>query len=200
MVSIASSKTASSRLWVIALAVGLILSSRVALAVGPEYTINGGDTLHITVWKEENLNKDVTVQPDGKISFPLVGDISAVGKTTNQIRHDIAESLRKSDYYPDLKDPEVDVSVVKATGNSISVVGQVKAPGTFQIEGPVDVMQALSLAGGLTPFAAKRHILILRRQDGKQIGIPFNYSDIEDGENLEKNIVLRSGDVVVVPD
>jgi polysaccharide export outer membrane protein len=166
----------------------------------PEYTVNGGDTLHITVWKEQNLDKDVTVQPDGKISFPLVGDLQAVGKTTNEIRHDIAESLRNSDYFPDLKDPEVDVAVVKATGNAISVVGQVKLPGTFHVEGPVDVMQAISLAGGLTPFAGKRHILILRREDGKQVGIPFNYSDIEDGEQLDKNIVLRSGDVVVVPD
>ncbi len=200
MSSIHFAKRHSCRAILIALATSLTLLPGMAFAVEPEYTVNGGDTLHITVWKEQNLDKDVTVQPDGKISFPLVGDIQAIGKTTNEIRHDIAESLRKSDYFPDLKDPEVDVSVVKATGNSISVVGQVKTPGTFHLDSQIDVMQAISLAGGLTPFASKRHILILRRQNGTQVGIPFNYSDIEDGDHLDKNIVLRSGDVVVVPD
>ena len=90
--------------------------------------------------------------------------------------------------------------MVKATGNSVSVVGQVKAPGTFAYDTQLDVMQALSLAGGLTPFASKSKIMILRRdQAGTQTAILFDYSDVEDGEQLDKNILLRGGDVVVVP-
>jgi polysaccharide export outer membrane protein len=98
-------------------------------------------------------------------------------------------------------DAEVTVSLVKSSGNSFSVIGQVKQPGTFVTDTKVDVMQALSLAGGLTPFASKSRIIVLRRDDaGKQKKIPFNYSAVEDGNNLDSNVVLQGGDVVVVPE
>jgi polysaccharide export outer membrane protein len=164
------------------------------------YRINGGDLLHISVYGEENLNQDVAVQPDGGIAFPLVGNLDARGLTLKELQGKIANSLRDSQYFPNLTDNEVTVSMVKATGNSVSVVGQVNQPGTFAFDTQLDVMQALSLAGGLTPFASKSKIKILRRDDaGKQAAIPFDYSEVEDGEQLEKNIVLRGGDVVVVP-
>jgi polysaccharide biosynthesis/export protein len=164
------------------------------------YRINGGDLLHISVYGEQNLDKDVPVQPDGGIAFPLVGNLNARGMTLKELQGKIAANLRESQYFPNLTDNEVTVSMVKATGNSVSVVGQVKAPGTFAYDTQLDVMQALSLAGGLTPFASKSKIKILRRdQAGTQTAILFDYSEVEDGEQLEKNILLRGGDVVVVP-
>ena len=164
------------------------------------YRINGGDLLHISVYGEQNLDKDVPVQPDGGIAFPLVGNLNARGMTLKELQGKIADNLRESQYFPNLTDNEVTVSMVKATGNSVSVVGQVKAPGTFAYDTQLDVMQALSLAGGLTPFASKSKIKILRRdQAGTQTAILFDYGDVEDGEQLEKNILLRGGDVVVVP-
>ncbi len=164
------------------------------------YRINGGDLLHISVYGEQNLEGDVPVQPDGGIAFPLVGNLNARGMTLKELQSRIATNLRESQYFPNITDNEVTVSMVKATGNSVSVVGQVKAPGTFAYDTQLDVMQALSLAGGLTPFASKSKIKILRRdQTGTQTAILFDYSDVEDGEHLEKNILLRGGDVVVVP-
>jgi polysaccharide export outer membrane protein len=164
------------------------------------YRINGGDVLHISVYGEQNLDKDVPVQPDGGIAFPLVGNLNARGMTLKELQGKIADNLRESQYFPNLTDNEVTVSMVKATGNSVSVVGQVKAPGTFAYDTQLDVMQALSLAGGLTPFASKSKIKILRRdQAGTQTAILFDYSEVEDGEQLDKNILLRGGDVVVVP-
>lgn len=171
-----------------------------AQAQDDAYRINGGDLLHISVYGEENLNQDVAVQPDGGIAFPLVGNLSARGLTLQELQGVIAKSLRESQYFPNLTDNEVTVSMVKATGNSVSVVGQVKQPGTFSFDTQLDVMQALSLAGGLTPFASKSKIKVLRRdQSGAQTAIPFDYSEVEDGQQLDKNIILRGGDVVVVP-
>ena len=164
------------------------------------YRINGGDLLHISVYGEQNLNQDVPVQPDGGVAFPLVGNINARGMTLKELQGKIANNLRESQYFPNLTDNEVTVSMVKATGNSVSVVGQVKQPGTFAYDTQLDVMQALSLAGGLTPFASKSKIKILRRDPaGVQTAILFDYSDVEDGQHLDKNILLRGGDVVVVP-
>lgn len=184
----------------IAIAIAFATGATTAIAQDSGYRINGGDLLHISVYGEENLNQDVAVQPDGGIAFPLVGNIDARGLTLRELQGKIATSLRDSQYFPNLTDNEVTVAMVKATGNSVSVVGQVKQPGTFAFDTQLDVMQALSLAGGLTPFASKSKIKILRRDDaGKQAAIPFDYSDVEDGQQLEKNILLRGGDVVVVP-
>jgi len=164
------------------------------------YRINGGDMLHISVYGEQNLNQDVPVQPDGGIAFPLVGNMNVRGMTLKDLQTKVANTLRESQYFPNLTDNEVTVSMVKASGNSVSVVGQVKQPGTFAYDTQLDVMQALSLAGGLTPFASKSKIKILRRDpQGVQTAILFDYSDIEDCQHLDKNIVLQGGDVVVVP-
>lgn len=164
------------------------------------YRINGGDTLHISVYGEKDLDRDVAVEPDGGIAFPLVGNLNARGLTLSELQRKIADALRGSNMLPNVTDPEVTVSLVKSTGNSFSVIGQVKQPGTFITDTQVDVMQALSLAGGLTPFASKSRIIVLRRDDGgAQKKIPFDYSAVEDGEDLNTNILLQGGDVVVVP-
>ena len=164
------------------------------------YRINGGDTLHISVYGERDLDRDVAVEPDGGIAFPLVGNMNARGLTLSELSKKIADALRSGNMLPNVTDPEVTVSLVKSSGNSFSVIGQVKQPGTFVTDTQVDVMQALSLAGGLTPFASKSRIIVLRREGGGvQKKIPFDYSDVEDGEHLDMNIVLQGGDVVVVP-
>lgn len=177
-----------------------VLGTTPAAAQDDGYRINGGDLLHISVYGEPNLDKDVSVQPDGGIAFPLVGNLNARGMTLKELQKQIADNLRGSQYFPNLTDNEVTVSMVKATGNSVSVLGQVKAPGTFAYDTQLDVMQALSLAGGLTPFASKDDIKILRRDHtGTQTAILFDYSEVEDGDQLETNILLRGGDVIVVP-
>ena len=158
------------------------------------YSIGPEDVLEISVWKEEGLQSEVLVRPDGKISFPLVGDIQAEGKTPEQLRHEIAGWLRK--YIPD---PVVTVLVKKIAAYKIYVLGQINKPGQYTVGIYLDVMQALALAGGLNPYAAENDIRIIRRQGDKEIVIPFEYSEVKKGRNLGQNIILKTGDVVVVP-
>lgn len=162
---------------------------------GGRYTVQPGDILEISVWKEVDLQREVLVRPDGRFSFPLVGDIDATGKTVGDLREEITAGLQK--YIPDLI---VTVTVKSILGNKVYVLGQVNNPGEFVVNPRVDVMQALSMAGGTTPFAALNDIVVLRRDgNGAQTAIRFAYKDVERGRSLEQNIVLNSGDVVVVP-
>ncbi|MEF3075506.1 polysaccharide biosynthesis/export family protein [Methylobacter sp. Wu1] len=159
-----------------------------------QYTVNSGDILDISVWNEEALQKEVRVLPDGSISFPLAGSISVAGKSISQIQSILKERLAEL-----IADPVVNISVKSAEGNSIYVIGQVKKPGQFVMYQPMDVMQMLSLAGGLTAFAKANDIVILRRNGDKSESIAFKYGEVEDGDKLENNHLLRSGDVIVVP-
>jgi len=161
---------------------------------GETYTIQPGDVLDISVWKEEDLVRQVLVRPDGGMSFPLAGDMQAAGKSVAELQKLITERLKK--YIPD---PVVTVSMLKLDGNKVYVIGKVARPGEFLANRYMDVVQALSMAGGMTPYAADNKITVLRRENGKQRSIPFRYGDIEKGEDLEQNIILQSGDVVVVP-
>ena len=161
---------------------------------GETYRIQPGDLLEVSVWQEENLQKQVLVRPDGGMSFPLAGDMQAAGKSVAELQKLITERLTK--YIPD---PVVTVSTLKLDGNKVYVIGKVARPGEFQANRYLDVVQALSMAGGMTPYAANNKITVLRRENGKQRSIPFRYGDIEKGEDLEQNIILQSGDVVVVP-
>ena len=158
------------------------------------YEIKPGDVLFISVWKEPELQKEVLVRPDGAFSFPLSGEIDARNKTVQDLWQEI--SSRLSRYIPDLI---VTVSVLEINGNKVFVIGQVNEPGEFIVNPRVDVMQALSMAGGTTPFAKLNDIKILRRTVNGQIAIGFRYDDVVHGRNLEQNILLESGDVLVVP-
>jgi polysaccharide export outer membrane protein len=161
----------------------------------PVYTIQPGDVLAISVWKEPDLQQDnVVVRPDGGISFPLVGDIPARSKTVSQLSDMISQRLQK--YIPD---PVVTVSIRKMTGNRIYVLGRVHHPGEFMANRPLSVMHALAMAGGLTPYADAKAIKVLRGAGTHQRSLPFNYREVEQGQNLEQNIVLQPGDVVLVP-
>jgi len=158
------------------------------------YKINAGDVLDISVWKEEELQREIRVLSDGNISFPLVGEIVVAGNTLTTVRELMVKKL--SEY---ITDPVVNISVKSSEGNSVYVIGQVKQPGQFIMYQPLDVMQVLSLAGGLTTFAKAKDIRILRRTEQGPTSIEFEYGELEDGDELASNIVLKSGDVVVVP-
>lgn len=163
--------------------------------VSPEtYIVQPGDILTISVWREKDLQGELAVRPDGGINFPLAGDIVVAGKTIEQIQKDIATKLTK--YVPD---PVVTASVKQSQGNKIYVVGKVNKPGEFASNRTIDVMQALSMAGGPNPFASVNKIKIIRRVNGEQKIFYFKYSQVEKGKDLEQNIVLQGGDIVVVP-
>ncbi|MFU8814066.1 MAG: polysaccharide biosynthesis/export family protein [Pseudomonadales bacterium] len=160
----------------------------------PDYRISPEDVLGISVWREDDLQGEVTVRPDGGISFPLVGDIRAAGKSPRELQADITARLEA--YIPDAV---VTVSVVEIRGLRIYVSGRVQNPGQYTVGRYVDVLQAISLAGGLTPFADERSISVIRRVDGREVVFDFNYREVQRGRNLEQNIMLQPDDVVVVP-
>jgi len=171
------------------------LFSQPAVAVDSQYTIIAGDVLQITVWKEEQLNQEALVLADGTINFPLIGSVDAAGKTPAELQDSIKEKLQKL-----IPDAAVTVAVKAALGHTVSVVGQVAKPGELMMGHDMTVMQALSQAGGLTAYASEGSIIILRRdENGKETSIRFPYSDIISGDDLDKDIVLKPGDVVVVP-
>jgi polysaccharide export outer membrane protein len=165
-----------------------------AAASHDTYIIQPGDIITVSVWKEKDLQGEYAVRPDGGLNFPLAGEIVAAGKTIEQLQMDIAAKLTK--YVPD---PVVTVTIKQAQGNKIYVVGKVNKPGEYFANRNVDVMQALSMAGGPNPYASVNKIKILRRINGEQKTFVFKYSQVEKGKNLEQNIVLQGGDVVVVP-
>lgn len=161
----------------------------------PDYTLNAGDTLDISVWKEEDISKkDVIVRPDGKFSFPLAGQVLARGRTVAEIEAEITTRLKRY-----IAEPVVSVSVKTLDGCRIYVIGQVSKAGSFVMNPRVNVLQALSLAGGMTPFAAVNDIIVLRGSGGTQNALPFHYSEVVKGRNLSQNVLLEAGDVVVVP-
>jgi polysaccharide biosynthesis/export protein len=162
--------------------------------VDETYRVKPGDELNVSVWGEEDLNQKVLIRPDGGFSFPLAGDLMANGKSVEQIRVEISERLAK--FIPNLV---ATVSVVTINGNRIYVIGQVNNPGTFIMNPRLDVMQALSVAGGTTPFAKVDEIKILRRTARGQTVLPFSFTDVSKGRNLDQNVLLESGDVVMVP-
>ena len=159
------------------------------------YPLNAGDKLHISVWGEEALQQDILVAPDGTISFPLAGQVPAAGHTTDQVRQTLAERLKP--YSPD---PVVTVMVIEASGNTFYVMGEVNRPGEYRSPQPITVVQALSMAGGLTAFASKGNIKVIHQENGRTAATPFDYGAVEKGRKLETNVVLKSGDVVLVPD
>ena len=177
------------------LSLGLMAPASTQEAPDEPYYVQAGDILEVSVWKEEDLQKEVLVRPDGRISFPLIGDIDVADRTIDELRLEITDRLVK--FIPDLT---VTVTIQSINGNRIYVIGKVNSPGSFVVNPRVDVMQALSLAGGTTAFAALDDIIILRREsDGSQRAISFKYKDVARGRSLDQNVILHSGDIVVVP-
>jgi polysaccharide export outer membrane protein len=166
----------------------------VAKVAQDTYQLGPEDALEISVWKEPDLTKQLVVRPDGKITYPLVGEIQASGMTVKQLQDEISKRLSKY-----VTDANVTVILLKTQYYKIFVTGKVNKPGDFTVGRPTDIMQAISMAGGLTPFASPGSIVVLRRVEGKDELYPFNYNDVSKGRSLEQNRTLLPGDVVVVP-
>ncbi len=167
---------------------------RAQAQVQGDYTLNPGDTLDIDVYKETELTKTVIVRPDGKFSFPLAGEINAGGRTVTQVQNEIAQRLTKF-----IPEPVVTAAVKTLDGCRIYVIGQVAKAGSFVMNPRMNVVQALSLAGGMTPFASTNDVVILRGTGPSQKALPFRYGEVSKGKNLQQNIMLEPGDVVLVP-
>ncbi len=165
-----------------------------AQATAGEYLIGPEDLLEISVWKEEALQREVLVRPDGWVTFPLAGHVRAADTTVGALQNEITRRLKKY-----ISDPVVTVSVKSVAGYKIYVIGQVGRSGEYTVGHYVDVMQALALAGGLTAYAAEDKIKILRREKGRRVVINFDYGQAKLGRDLKQNIILKRGDVVVVP-
>jgi polysaccharide export outer membrane protein len=169
-----------------------VLMSNFAIA-GP-YLLNAGDVLGVSVWNEETLQKEVIILPDGRISFPLAGELEAKGKTVSELQ--AAIKVKLTEY---LSNPVVTVSVLNVSGNTVHILGKVTNPGIFVMSQPLDATKALSLAGGLSPYAEENNIIVLRRNGDTQEVLPVRFGSIKKGESLETNILLKSGDVIVIP-
>ena len=164
--------------------------------VSGDYKIGPEDVVEVIVWRNADLSKVVAVRPDGKISLPLVGDVAAVGLTADQLTKEIAARLKG---YKDT--PNVSVVVQQVNSYSVFVMGEVAKPGRYQLKTYSTILQAISLAGGFTPYAAKNRMFVLRKapSTGVETRISASYDDIVSGSDSSKNIVLIPGDTVVVP-
>ena len=159
-----------------------------------EYVIGPQDVVRIDVWKEPDISRTIPVRPDGRISLPLLNDIQAAGLTAMQLSDAIRQGLTKY-----LTSPQVTVTVSEINSRRVYITGEVMRAGAFPLLPNMKVLQALSSAGGFTPFAKLKDIYVLRTEDGKQVKHPFNYKDVVKGKLAEQNIALLPGDVIVVP-
>src|SRR5882762_4920881 len=160
----------------------------------PNYVIGPEDNLIVSVWREPEISRSVPVRPDGKISLALLNDVQAAGLTPMQLGSAIAEKLQKF-----ISEPQVTVIVASINSQRIFVVGEVGRTGTYTLLPNMTVMDALSSAGGFTPFAKRTKIYILRKENGKMSSIPFNYKEAIKGRRPEQDIALKPGDRIVVP-
>jgi len=159
-----------------------------------DYIIGPGDVLMVSIWKDESLTQEVVVLPDGTISFPLIGLIKAEDKTLAELKTEIEKRIKK--YVPD---PVLWISVRNMNSAYIYILGRVNNPGRFLLNSRVNVLQGLAIAGGLNPFADNNDIRIFRTEEGGTKLIRFRYNDVIKGKNLEENITLKRGDVIIVP-
>jgi len=159
-----------------------------------EYRIGEGDVLNIDVWKEPALTRTLSVLPDGKVAYPLIGELSAAGKTVAELKKEIEQKLARY-----MSDPVVTVEVRQMNSLHIYVLGRVNAPGRVVLTANVNVLQALAIAGGPNAYANRSRIRIFRQEGGKTTIIPYDYDDVTAGKNLGSNILLKRGDVVFVP-
>jgi polysaccharide export outer membrane protein len=164
-------------------------------AAGADYHIGAGDTLEVSVWKEPDASvPNVVVLPDGKIGLPLLKELNVAGLTPRQVEQAITERLSAI-----INTPDVTVVVTKVNSKKIYVVGAANKEGPLAYTYRMTVMQAISEAGGLTEYAKRKKIYVLRAEGGKEVRMPFNYDQVVKGEKMEQNIEVLPGDVLVVP-
>ena len=158
------------------------------------YVIGPEDVLNVNVWKEAEVSGSVPVRPDGKISLPLLNDVQAAGSTPMQLTNQITEKLKKF-----LTDPHVTVTVTAVNSRRVYIIGEVARPGAFPLLPNMTVLQALTSAGGPSPYAKTTKIYMLRTENGVQTKVAFNYKEVVKGRSTEQNVALKPGDTIVVP-
>jgi polysaccharide export outer membrane protein len=159
-----------------------------------EYVIGESDTLHISVWKNKDLDQDVIVRPDGKISFPLIGDVQAAGLSITQLDKEITERLREYIRYP-----EVSISIKKIGGKRVVVLGQVENPGVYSVTGTERILEAIGLAGGFTEDAVASSVVLIRGGYESPQAKRINLTRAINRGDMRLNVTLESEDVVFVP-
>ena len=159
-----------------------------------QYVIGAEDVLYIHVWKEEALSKTITVRIDGKISLPLIDEIQAAGLTPLQLRDLLTK--RFNDY---IDSPNVSVMVMEANSFKVFISGQVKKPGVYRLRNETTLVQIISLAEGFTEWANQKEIVIIRKEKGQEKRLVVNYKKIISGDDLGANLLLKSGDTIIIP-
>ena len=171
------------------------VASPILAQTAPDYHLHAGDKVVVGVYDDPKLlPQEMTVTPDGRISYPLVGEMVVGGKTVEQVRVEMETKLKKF-----ISDPVATVIVTDVKGNVVYVVGQVNKPGSITMNPTINVLQALSMVGGTNPYAKLDSIIVIRSVRGEQRVIPFKYGQVSSGRDLAQNVELESGDVVVVP-
>jgi polysaccharide export outer membrane protein len=181
--------------WVGTLAILSTLSAPSFSQAIPDYHLHPGDKVVVGVYDDPKLlPQEITVTPDGKISYPLVGELLVGGKTVEQVRLEMETRLRKY-----VSDPIATVMVTDVKGNVVYVIGQVNKPGAIIMNPTINVLQALSMVGGANPYAKLDGIIVIRSSSAGQRVLSFKYGAVSSGKDLAQNVQLESGDVVVVP-
>lgn len=158
------------------------------------YVIGVDDRLGIDFWRDKDLSADVIVRPDGRISLPLLNDVQAAGLTPEELRgrlRQLASTL--------IEDPTPTVVVKEIRSRQAFITGNVQKPGAYPLNTPMTVLQLIATAGGLREFVAGKNIVILRRDAGRDVRMPFDYQAVMKGRKLQQNIELRPRDTVIVP-
>jgi len=169
-------------------------TSRAPSPVPSSYIVGEADVLRINVWKQPELSQNVVVRPDGIVSVPLVGELRVSGMTPVQIEDVLVSELKRF-----VNEPRVTVTVTEVGSKAVYITGEVQHPGAYPLIGPIDILQIIAKAGGVTPFAHRKSMFVMREVNGKKEKLPVNYSRIFRGKNPEQNILLQPGDTIVVP-
>jgi polysaccharide export outer membrane protein len=160
----------------------------------PDYVIGADDQLSVVFWREKDLSGDVVVRPDGKITLPLLNDVHAAGLTPDALRDMLTEAAAKF-----VEEPNVSVAVKQINSRKVFITGQVAKPSPYPLNGPMTVVQLISLAGGLLEYADEENVRVLRTENGTSVSFRVNYDELKKGKNLKQNIELKPGDQVLVP-
>lgn len=169
-------------------------TNALGVLVEEAYQLGTGDVLILSVWRDDALSRTVTVLPDGTISLPLIGQLTASGRTIADLEREVSERIKQ--YLPE---PVFDISVGEVNSMMIYVLGKVRSPGRFPVKANINVLQALAMAGGLDKFAKGDSIKVYRGMAGTTTIFNFDYEEVTEGKELEQNIKLKRGDVVVIP-
>jgi polysaccharide export outer membrane protein len=159
-----------------------------------DYVIGVDDKLSIVYWKDKDMSADVIVRPDGKISLPLLNEVTAAGLTPGQLRERISEESRRY-----VEDANIIVVVMQINSRRVFITGEVNKPGPYALAGPTTVLQLIAMADGLRDYANGKNILIMRNENSRPVSLRFSYQDVIARKNLKQNVELRPGDTVMVP-